>query len=165
MDLGSCREVIKDGRPVFWLTMSLKQFGPLDESLKSIVVPAKAVSGNTFRSIPWWTDTNGFTQRFLIWKPRDDHETGHCQTIPPQPHPHQGRDPLPSGNRSQRGGREGWDEYIMLFRSHLRTGRSIIGLARSPDGFRFTADPQPFLIPDRDSPFAAYEEFGVETHA
>src|SRR6266699_4486807 len=53
-------------------------------------------------------------------------------------------------------------EYIMLFRSHLRTGRSIIGLARSPDGFHFTADPQPFLIPDRDSPFAAYEEFGVE---
>jgi len=50
----------------------------------------------------------------------------------------------------------------MLFRSHLRTGRSIIGLARSPDGFHFTADPQPFLIPDRDSPFADYEEFGVE---
>ena len=47
------------------------------------------------------------------------------------------------------------DEYIMLFRSHLRTGRSIIGLARSPDGFHFTADPQPFLIPDG-------EEFSVE---
>jgi predicted GH43/DUF377 family glycosyl hydrolase len=30
------------------------------------------------------------------------------------------------------------DEYIMLFRSHLRTGRSIIGLARSPDGFNFS---------------------------
>ena len=28
-------------------------------------------------------------------------------------------------------------KYIMLFRSHLRTGRSIIGLARSYDGFRF----------------------------
>ena len=54
------------------------------------------------------------------------------------------------------------NEYIMLFRSHLRTGRSIIGLARSPDGFHFTADPQPFLIPERDGPFAAYEEFGVE---
>src|SRR3989442_5894642 len=54
------------------------------------------------------------------------------------------------------------DKYIMLFRSHLRTGRSIIGLARSPDGFHFTADPEPFLIPARDSPFAAYEEFGVE---
>ena len=37
------------------------------------------------------------------------------------------------------------DEYIMLFRSHLRTGRSIIGLARSHDGFRFTADPKPFF--------------------
>src|SRR5436853_2197116 len=53
-------------------------------------------------------------------------------------------------------------EYIMLFRSHLRTGRSIIGLARSPDGFQFTADPEPFLTPARDEPFASYEEFGVE---
>ena len=41
------------------------------------------------------------------------------------------------------------NEYVMLFRSHLRTGRSIIGLARSLDGFRFTADPEPFLIPER----------------
>jgi len=49
------------------------------------------------------------------------------------------------------------NQYIMLFRSHLRTGRSIIGLARSPDGFHFTADPQPFLTPS-----GAYEEFGVE---
>src|ERR1700693_2948313 len=54
------------------------------------------------------------------------------------------------------------NEYIMLFRSHLRTGRSIIGLARSHDGFRFTADPQPFLIPGPDRPFAAYAEFRVE---
>src|SRR6476620_2430299 len=54
------------------------------------------------------------------------------------------------------------DEYIMLFRSHLRTGRSIIGLARSPDGFHFTADPQPFLTPGQDSSFGACEEFGVE---
>src|SRR5213594_5123465 len=53
-------------------------------------------------------------------------------------------------------------EYIMLFRSHLRTGRSIIGLARSSNGFDFTADPQPFLIPASTGPFAAYEEFGVE---
>ena len=53
-------------------------------------------------------------------------------------------------------------EYIMLFRSHLRTGRSIIGLARSTDGFNFAADPQPFLAPERDGPFSVYEEFGVE---
>jgi predicted GH43/DUF377 family glycosyl hydrolase len=48
-------------------------------------------------------------------------------------------------------------EYIMLFRSHLRTGRSIIGLARSPNGFDFTADSQPFLTGE-----PGYEEFGVE---
>src|SRR5580692_9053288 len=54
------------------------------------------------------------------------------------------------------------DQYIMLFRSHLRTGRSIIGLARSSDGFQFTADPEPFLTPAKSGPFADYEEFGVE---
>jgi beta-1,2-mannobiose phosphorylase / 1,2-beta-oligomannan phosphorylase len=54
------------------------------------------------------------------------------------------------------------EEYVMLFRSHLRTGRSIIGLARSPDGFHFTADPQPFLTPAPSGAFASYEEFGVE---
>jgi predicted GH43/DUF377 family glycosyl hydrolase len=54
------------------------------------------------------------------------------------------------------------NEYIMLFRSHLRTGRSIIGLARSLDGFKFDADDEPFLKPIQDGPFAAYEEFGVE---
>ena len=54
------------------------------------------------------------------------------------------------------------DEYIMLFRSHLRTGRSIIGLARSVDGFSFTADSLPFLTPATDGSFAEYEEFGVE---
>jgi predicted GH43/DUF377 family glycosyl hydrolase len=47
------------------------------------------------------------------------------------------------------------NEYIMLFRSHLRTGRSIIGLARGPDGFHFTADPEPFLTPTG-------EEFSIE---
>ena len=53
-------------------------------------------------------------------------------------------------------------EYIMLFRSHLRTGRSIIGLARSLDGFSFVADPEPFLAPEHDGRFAEHEEFGVE---
>ena len=54
------------------------------------------------------------------------------------------------------------DEYVMLFRSHLRTGRSIIGLARSVDGIHFIADPKPFLTPATKGPFASYEEFGVE---
>lgn len=53
-------------------------------------------------------------------------------------------------------------KYIMLFRSHLRNGRSIIGLAESEDGFRFAVRPKPFLIPSQDEPFASYEEYGVE---
>ena len=52
--------------------------------------------------------------------------------------------------------------YIMLFRSHKLNGRSIIGRADSDDGFNFTVSPTPFLIPEKDSLFAEYEEFGVE---
>lgn len=53
-------------------------------------------------------------------------------------------------------------EYMMLFRSHLPNGRSIIGLARSGDGFSFTVDSEPFLVPASEGVFAEYEEFGVE---
>ena len=52
--------------------------------------------------------------------------------------------------------------YVMLFRSHLRTGRSIIGLAESRDGFDFTVRPEPFLVPATHGVFAEYEAFGVE---
>lgn len=54
------------------------------------------------------------------------------------------------------------DEYIMLFRSHLHNGRSVIGLARSKDGYNFKVDPEPFLTPSTDSVFGEYEEYGVE---
>ncbi len=54
------------------------------------------------------------------------------------------------------------DTYIMIFRSHLRNGRSILGLARSEDGFNFQVDPEPFLIPSKEGVFAEYEEFGIE---
>jgi predicted GH43/DUF377 family glycosyl hydrolase len=52
--------------------------------------------------------------------------------------------------------------YIMLFRSHRRNGRSIIGLAESHDGFSFRAHAEPFLVPATEGVFAEYEEFGVE---
>jgi predicted GH43/DUF377 family glycosyl hydrolase len=52
--------------------------------------------------------------------------------------------------------------YIMLFRSHLNNGRSIIGRADSDDGFSFIVHPEPFLVPSTDSAFSGYEEFGVE---
>ena len=52
--------------------------------------------------------------------------------------------------------------YIMLFRSHLDTGRSIIGLAESEDGFKFTPRPEPFMTPGKEPVFCEYEQFGVE---
>lgn len=54
------------------------------------------------------------------------------------------------------------DKYIMLFRSHLRNGRSIIGIAESNNGFEFKVHPEPFLTPATDGIFKEYEEFGVE---
>lgn len=52
--------------------------------------------------------------------------------------------------------------YVMLFRSHRRNGRSIIGLAESTDGYRFSVRPEPFMTPASDGAFGAYEEYGVE---
>ena len=53
-------------------------------------------------------------------------------------------------------------EYVMLFRSHLDTGRSIIGIADSTDGFTFKARHKPFMTPAKEPDFAEYEAFGVE---
>ena len=52
--------------------------------------------------------------------------------------------------------------YLLLFRSHLRNGRSIIGIARSTDGYKFQVDPKPFMVPCSEIEFAAHEEYGVE---
>ncbi len=52
--------------------------------------------------------------------------------------------------------------YVMLFRSHLQNGRSIIGMAESDDGFSFRARKEPFLVPCNEGLFAEYEEYGVE---
>lgn len=53
-------------------------------------------------------------------------------------------------------------KYIMLFRSHLDTGRSIIGLAESEDGFKFKVGSEPFMVPSKEEKFFEYEEYGVE---
>ena len=52
--------------------------------------------------------------------------------------------------------------YILLFRSHLHNGRSIIGIARSDDGYKFRADPTPFMLPSAEEGFSRFEEYGVE---
>jgi len=54
------------------------------------------------------------------------------------------------------------DDYIMLFRSHLHNGRSIIGKAVSKDGFHFEVDVKPFIEPAKEGIFSDYEEYGVE---
>jgi predicted GH43/DUF377 family glycosyl hydrolase len=51
---------------------------------------------------------------------------------------------------------------VLLFRSHLRNGRSIIGIAWSDDGYTFQVEPEPFMTPSTQGIFAEYEEFGVE---
>jgi predicted GH43/DUF377 family glycosyl hydrolase len=52
--------------------------------------------------------------------------------------------------------------YVMVFRAHLRSGRSILGIAESDDGFAFRVRPDPFLVPAASGPFAEAEEYGVE---
>jgi predicted GH43/DUF377 family glycosyl hydrolase len=53
------------------------------------------------------------------------------------------------------------DRYILLFRSHLHNGRSIIGIARSDDGYNFESDAMPFMVPSTDGVFSRFEEYGV----
>lgn len=54
------------------------------------------------------------------------------------------------------------EKYIMIFRAHLKSGRSILGIAESHDGFHFQSRSEPFMTPSKEKPFAAYEEFGIE---
>lgn len=54
------------------------------------------------------------------------------------------------------------EKYILLFRSHLLNGRSIIGLAESEDGFNFSVHPKPFMTPSDVGEFKLYEEYGIE---
>lgn len=53
-------------------------------------------------------------------------------------------------------------KYIMIFRSHLHNGRSILGLAESDDGFHFTVAKAPFMSPADKGIFKEYEEYSIE---
>lgn len=54
------------------------------------------------------------------------------------------------------------NEYLMIFRSHLDTGRCILGKAISLDGFHFEVSDKPFMVPEKDGSFSEYEEYGIE---
>jgi predicted GH43/DUF377 family glycosyl hydrolase len=53
-------------------------------------------------------------------------------------------------------------KYIMIFRSHKRNGRSILGKAESEDGYNFIVDDKPFMIPATMGVFKEYEAYGIE---
>ncbi len=53
-------------------------------------------------------------------------------------------------------------KYIMIFRSHLDNGRSILGIAESEDGFNFKPAEKPFMTPAQEGIFKEYEEYGIE---
>src|SRR5438034_11548785 len=52
--------------------------------------------------------------------------------------------------------------YVMLFRSHVRSGRSILGAAESDDGLSFAVCRHPFRTPATDGVFQAWDEEGVQ---
>lgn len=53
-------------------------------------------------------------------------------------------------------------KYIMIFRSHKLNGRSILGKAKSSDGYNFEVDEKPFMIPSTEGIFKEYEAYGIE---
>ena len=53
------------------------------------------------------------------------------------------------------------DKYMMVFRSHLLNGRSILGLAESDDGYHFTVHDKPFMTP-QDEGAGVYESISIE---
>lgn len=54
------------------------------------------------------------------------------------------------------------NKYIMIFRSHLENGRSILGIAYSDNGFKFEVAKKPFMVPAKQGIFKEYEEYGIE---
>ena len=74
MDLGSCREVIEDGRTGFLVNSAGEAACALGPPRRNRV-PRSAASECKSASpwTPWWQRTSGFTGRFSNWKRRDDH--------------------------------------------------------------------------------------------
>ncbi len=62
-----------------------------------------------------------------------------------------------NGTPVKRGG-----DYFLLLRVEGQQGYSFFSLARSQDGFHFTVDPEPVMLPAKEGPFARYETRGIE---
>ncbi len=53
-------------------------------------------------------------------------------------------------------------EYLLLLRVEDFSGISHLTLARSPNGYDFTVDKQPWVVPSKDPDYEPYERYGVE---
>jgi predicted GH43/DUF377 family glycosyl hydrolase len=53
-------------------------------------------------------------------------------------------------------------KYVMVFRSHLHNGRSILGIADSENGVDFKVRKKPFMTPEDNSPYREYESWSIE---
>jgi predicted GH43/DUF377 family glycosyl hydrolase len=54
------------------------------------------------------------------------------------------------------------DTYLLLLRVEGRQGYSFLCLARSEDGFNFSVDQRPCMLPAQQGPFKLWEENGLE---
>lgn len=54
------------------------------------------------------------------------------------------------------------NEYILLNRVQGLDGTSCLWVARSREGYHFTPDPEPAMVPSTEEPLASYEEYGIE---
>lgn len=54
------------------------------------------------------------------------------------------------------------DEYLLVCRAEMPTGRSVLVLARSKDGLHFTVDAKPCLSPSDHGIYSAYVAWGIE---
>ena len=53
-------------------------------------------------------------------------------------------------------------QYLLLLRIEGQQGYSFFALARSDDGYKFTVDPEPCMLPATEEPWAVWEENGIE---
>ncbi len=53
-------------------------------------------------------------------------------------------------------------QYVMVFRSHMLNGRSLLGIADSEDGINFKVREKPFMTPSDPGPYHEFESWSVE---
>lgn len=53
-------------------------------------------------------------------------------------------------------------QYLLMLRVEDLKGRSVFALARSNDGFHFTVESEPAMVPSDEEPFKTYESRGIE---